>query len=1161
VKRKIQFITLVVSICLACLYSFLPAASADDSKPLGPRAANPPKATVARQAVQYGERERLPVQYGERKRPESHQRALSVRLSSLKLPVLYRLSIEAQVAHAPRTVPIDFDREVRPILSDNCFACHGPDENQRKSKLRFDTKEGAFAKPGVITPGDASKSRLYQRVSSKDQDMVMPPPSSEHKLTEKQIETIRRWIDEGARWDEHWAFIPPKRPEIPRVANAAWVRNPIDSFILARLEKEGLKPQPEADKTTLIRRVYLDLTGLPPTPVDVDAFLADKSAGAYEKVVDKLLASPHYGERMAMVWLDLARYADTHGYHIDSHRDMWPWRDWVIRAFNENKRFDQFTIEQLAGDLLPEATQDQKIATGFNRNHMINFEGGAIPEEYLNEYVIDRVETTATTWLGLTMGCARCHSHKYDPISQKEFYQFYAFFNSVPEIGLDGKTGNAAPILTLPTDEQKAEQQRLTRSVQDLTDALSDKNVAPLKQEWEKTLFGRVAVAPIEGITAHYELDGGLGDSSGHYRQGRTLNGDPTFGGGMVSRAVSLDGQTMLSFGDAGAFDAGDQFTFALWMRPGIGKIGNFAFQKIEDEKTRRGYELIFEKSHLIDIQRWAAPLTVRLISNWPDNAIVVRTKESFNDNEWKHLALTYDGSGRAAGLKVFLNGKLAEVEVEKDALNGPIKTGAELIIGSKQTGRAYSGGLDDMRFYSRALGDREIEDLAVHYPIRTILSGVGGKRTKEEEDRLREYFLTKVAPEEMRRQYAELKDVRKRKRALDKAILNTMVMMELGKPRDTFILARGDYRNKTEKVAPGVPAVLPPLQKDEKVNRLALAKWLVDPNHPLTSRVAVNRFWQMYFGHGIVKTVEDFGAQGEPPVHPELLDWLATEFMNPTWRQGDGATGRENGDPQSAIRNPQSKGWDVKAMQKLIVTSATYRQSSRVTPELREKDPENRLLARGPRYRLQAETIRDNALAAGGLLNDEVGGHSVLPYQPPGLWEEMAFGDGFSMQEYVQSHGKDLYRRSMYTFWKRTVPPAAMATFDAPDREKCVARRAVTNTPLQALVTLNDPTYVEAARAMAERTLREGGRDARGRLVYVFRLALARKPSAQEAQVLRDLLSRQLTNYRGDRKAAIELLRVGESKVDDKIDQTELAAWTMVASAILNLDETITKE
>jgi hypothetical protein len=483
------------------------------------------------------------------------------------------------------------------------------------------------------------------------------------------------------------------------------------------------------------------------------------------------------------------------------------------------------------------------------------------------------------------------------------------------------------------------------------------------------------------------------------------------------------------------------------------------------------------------------------------------------------------------------LNGKPADVEVVKDALSGPIKTGAELIIGNKQTGKAFSGGLDDMRFYSRALAEREIEDLGVHYPVHTILSGVSGKRTKEESDRVREYFLARIAPETLRRQYAELKDARKRKQALDKTILNTMVMTELGKPRDTFVLARGDYRNKTEKAPPGVPAALPPLPTKfmEQPNRLTLARWLVDPSHPLTSRVTVNRFWQMYFGHGIVKTVEDFGAQGEPPVHPELLDWLATEFVR--------------------------TGWEVKAIQRLIVTSATYRQSSHVTTELREKDPENRLLARGPRHRLPAETIRDNALAVSGLLNDKIGGPSVLPYQPPGLWEEMAFGDGFSMQEYVQSHGKDLYRRSMYTLWKRTVPPAAMATFDAPDREKCVARRAVTNTPLQALVTLNDPTYVEAARAMAQRTLLEGGRDAQGRIVYVFRLALARKPSARETQVLRGLLARQLTNYRKDKKAAGDLLRVGESKWDEKLDVSELAAWTMVASAILNLDETVTRE
>jgi len=1029
---------------------------------------------------------------------------------------------------------VDFNREIRPILLDNCFACHGPDENQRKAKPRFDTKDGAFAKPGVIVPGDAAQSKLIRRVTSKDPEVVMPPPSSGHKLNDKQIELLKRWVDEGAQWNEHWAYVAPKRPEIPRVANAAWARTPVDAFILARLEREGLKPSPEADKTTLLRRVHLDLTGLPPTPADVDAFLADKSPDAYEKVVDKLLASPRYGERMAMAWLDLARYADTHGYHIDSHRDMWPWRDWLIRAFNQNKPYDQFTIEQLAGDLLPEATVEQKIATGFNRNHMINFEGGAIPEEYLTEYIIDRVETTTTTWMGMTMGCARCHTHKFDPITQKEFYQFYAFFNSVPEKGLDGNTGNALPYLPLPTDEQKARQQELVKAIQALTDALVDKNVAPLQEEWEKKLAGKMAVATVRDITAHYELDGSLADSSGRYQHGRTVKGDPAFGAGQVSRSVSLDGQTVLGFGNVGAFERNQPFTFAVWMRAGLGKVGNYAFQKISDE-TRQGWELVFEQTYLFDIQRWAAPLTVRLTAKWPDNTVVIRTKEMFYNNEPKHLTITYDGSGKASGLKVYLNGKLAEVEVLRDSLNGSVKNDAELVIGINATGRAYSGGLDDLRIYGCELGAAEIEHLAVHYPIQTILSGISGKRTKEENDRLREYFLTQVAPETMRRQHAELKSLRKRKTAFDKSILNTMVMMELGKPRDTFVLARGDYRNKAEKVAPGVPAVLPPLPQTEKVNRLTLAKWLVDPNHPLTARVAVNRFWQMLFGHGIVKTSEDFGVQGELPVHPELLDWLATEFIR--------------------------IGWDVKAMQRLIVTSAAYRQSSKVTPQLFEKDPENRLLARGPRQRLSAETIRDNALAVSGLLDAEIGGPSVLPYQPPGLWEEMAFGDGFSRQEYVQGKGRDLYRRSMYTFWKRTVPPAAMATFDAPDREKCVARRAVTNTPLQALVTLNDPTYVEAARAMAQRTLREGGKDVNSRIVYAFRLALARKPSARELKVLRELLTQQLVNYRKEKKAAGELLRVGESKADDKVDEAELAAWTMVASAILNLDETITKE
>jgi hypothetical protein len=539
---------------------------------------------------------------------------------------------------------------------------------------------------------------------------------------------------------------------------------------------------------------------------------------------------------------------------------------------------------------------------------------------------------------------------------------------------------------------------------------------------------------------------------------------------------------------------------------------------------------------HLIDIQRWGAPLTIRLTANSPGDAIQVRTRESFNNGEPKHLAITYDGSGKAAGVKVFLAGRPAEVEIVQDSLTGSIRNDGELRIGDKATGRAYTGGLDDLRVYDCALSAAEVEQLGLRYPIQTILSGISGKRTKEETERLREYFLTEIAPDKIKQQHAALKALKKQKADVDKSILSVMVMMELGKPRDTFVLARGDYRNKTDKVSPGVPAVLPPLPKGLiSNNRLTLAKWLVDANHPLTSRVAVNRYWQMYFGVGLVKTSEDFGVQGEMPSNPELLDWLATEFVR--------------------------TGWDVKAMQRLIVTSAAYRQSSKVTPQLLEKDPENRLLARGPRGRLQAESIRDNALAISGLLDARIGGKSVKPYQPAGLWEELAFGDGFSEQTYVQSHGADLYRRSMYTFWKRTAAPAQMLTFDAPDREKCLARRATTNTPLQALVLLNDPTYIEASRKLAERTLNEGGKDVNAKLAYAFRASTARPPSAGEVRVLRELLNQQLARYHGDKKAAGEFLKIGETAADAKIDQVELAAWTMVTSAILNLDETITKE
>jgi hypothetical protein len=1029
---------------------------------------------------------------------------------------------------------IDFNRDIRPILADTCFSCHGPDEKQRMAGLRFDTREGAFAKPGVIVPGDSARSRLIQRITAGTPEMRMPPPDSGRTLADKQIALLRRWVDRGARWDTHWAYLAPVKPAVPSVSSAGWARNTIDHFILARLEREGMKPAVEADRVTLLRRVTLDLTGLPPTLAEVDSFLKDTSADAYEKRVDSLLKSPHYGERMAMQWLDLGRYADTHGYHIDSHRDMWRWRDWVINSFNRNLPFDQFTIQQLAGDLLPDATIDQKIASGFNRNHMINYEGGAIPEEYQVEYVVDRVETTSNVWMATTMGCARCHSHKYDPITQKEFYEFYAFFNTVSEEGLDGRTGNAKPFQALPSPEQKRQLEELTASIKTKSEALVDGVIQPALAGWEKGYDGKVAASPRSGLTAHYELDSSFSDVSGRYQNGKTVKGDPTFGAGQVGKAVSFDGDSLVSFQTAGGFERSDRFSITVWLR-GTGNTPMAAFQKIDNLDARRGYEFLFDDLELVGIQKRAAHLTIRLSSHWPDDAIQIRTTKKLNLGEWYHVALTYDGSGKAAGLRLYLNGKLHDARVVQDNLTGPIKTDSELQIGNREPGKPFRGSIDDLRFYDRVLGPDEVEQLAIHYPVHTILSGVFGKRSREETARIRDYFLTYAAPDALKRDYSELKELRKRRDDLEKAIPTVMVMSEMARPRDTFVLGRGDYRNKTEKVSPDTPAVLPPLPQGAPKNRLTLAKWLVDAANPLAARVAVNRYWQCYFGTGIVKTSEDFGSQGEPPAHPELLDWLATEFTR--------------------------SGWDVKAIQRLIVTSATYRQSSKVTPTLLEKDPENRLLARGPRLRLPAETVRDNALAVSGLLNAEIGGPSVFPYQPKGLWDELAFGDGFSAQSFTQSTGKDLYRRSMYTFWKRTVPPPQLATFDAPDREKCTGRRALTNTPLQALVLLNDPTYIEASRALAGRTMTEGGRDVTGMINYCFRLATSRKPSAEEVRLLRALFQKQFAHYRGDKKAALELLSVGESKWDRKLDASELAAWTTVASAILNLDETITKE
>jgi hypothetical protein len=766
------------------------------------------------------------------------------------------------------------------------------------------------------------------------------------------------------------------------------------------------------------------------------------------------------------------------------------------------------------------------------------------------------------------MGCARCHDHKFDPIRQKDFYQFVAYFNSVPERGLDGYLGNADPVLPLPTAAQQQQLDAVNGRLTSTLAALPEKNIVAQRNEWQKTALAGIAEPSQEGLIAYYPLEGGLADTSGQHHDGKAVRGDVMYDEGKVGKAAEFSGETQVSFGNTGDFDRGDRFALALWIRTSTSSAVKLV-QKRDSSEHWQGYEIAIDDPTYDSQRDRLSHFIVRLAAKWPDDAIEVRTEERYATALFPHLVVNYDGSGKASGVKLYVNGKPAVTEVVKDNLSGTFRTAAPLEIGNKANGKPFEGRLDDLRIYNRTLNDEEAETLAIRLPARSVLVALAGKPAQEiatlqpekappeaeigEEEKaetpeakaarlekehqaaLSEYFLKYAAPEKDRQLYAQLIELRKEKIKLEASVTSVMVMTEMKKPRDTFILGRGQYDNPGEKVTPGVPAFLPPLPPGAPANRLALAKWLVDPKNPLTARVAVNRYWQDCFGVGIVKTAEDFGSQGEQPSHPQLLDWMATEFV--------------------------SNGWDVKAMMRLIVTSSTYRQSSRETKEMAERDPENRLLARGPRFRLPAEMVRDNALDVAGLLDTRIGGPSVYPYQPKGLWEEMAFGGGFSGQSYTPSTGEDLYRRSMYTVWKRTVPPPSLTTFDAPDREKCTARRTITNTPLQALVLLNDPTYVEASRVLAEKTISQAGRDPEKRVDFAFRLATDRKPQPQERAVLLTLAREELAVYRRDKTSAMKLIGVGEAKRNPKLDPAELAAWTTVASTILNMDETITKE
>jgi hypothetical protein len=1033
---------------------------------------------------------------------------------------------------------VNFMRDIRPLLSDRCFHCHGPAEKSREEGLRFDTKDGAMAaleSDGyAIVPGKPDESVLLERIASHDKDERMPPDDSgKPALTKQQIELFRKWIAQGAEWQEHWSFVVPSRPKQPKVTTPKWGNNEIDPFILERLESEGLKPSGEAAKHILIRRATFDLIGLPPTPEEVAAFLKDTSPNAYEKVIDRLLASKHYGEHMARFWLDAARYGDTHGLHLDNYREMWPYRDWVIRAFNANKPFDVFATEQLAGDLLPNASLEQKIASGFNRCHVTTNEGGSIKEEVYVRNVIDRVTTTATIFMGLSFECTRCHNHKYDPLTMKDFYGTFAFFNSLDANSMDGNKKNHAPVVKVASPETQEQLKKLDTQLATAKEKLEDRRslaeaafVAWLgRQEQKKD----APPEQPEGLIAHYTLDdptsAPIKSIVGELKPGKAVQG-PVLGEGKFGGAYSFNGTSYCNLGDVANFDRTDKFSYGAWVKIVTPKpAGGAILARMNDGNGFRGWDLYLQGGRV----------AAHLIHKWKSDALKVATKKALTTGKWHHVFVTYDGTGKPGGMKIYIDGKQEPTIIEANTLKSTTKSKTDLRIGRRSPGSAFTGGMvDDVRIYGRKLAASEVSILAGDNPIGTILVVDPSKRTPEQIEVLRKHYLATRDNKSiaLREQIAKLEA---HKSALaKKTATTTLVYKELVKPRQAYILDRGEYDKKGEKVGRNTPAILPPMSADLPRNRLGYAKWLLSPEHPLTARVTINRLWQQCFGTGIVKTSEDFGSQGEVPSHPELLDWLAVEFRD--------------------------SGWNMKHMMKKMVMSAAYRQNSKSNAQLTKLDPENRLLARGPRYRLDAEMLRDQALSVSGLLVPKFFGPGVKPPQPDGLWFSVGYSGSNTVRFKKDTGPEKVYRRSLYTFWKRTSPPPQMGILDAPSRESCAVRRERTNTPLQALMLLNDPQYVEAARVFAERTMKESGGDDKAAAKSMFLRTTARTPSPEELAELLKSHQMHADHYTKNPAAAKQLIAIGESKADAKLDPVKLAAWTMTANLILNLDEVLTK-
>ncbi|HLJ54954.1 MAG TPA: DUF1553 domain-containing protein, partial [Chthonomonadaceae bacterium] len=1006
-----------------------------------------------------------------------------------------------------------------------------PDSAARKAGLRLDKFEEATLDRGghaAIVKGKPEQSELIRRVTG--QGPVMPPAPGHKPLAAAQIAVLKRWIAEGAEYELHWAYQPPVKPALPAVKNAAWVRSPIDRFILAKLEREGLTPAPEADRRTLARRVSLDLTGLPPEPADAEAFVRDKSPNAYEKLVDKYLASPHWGEHRGRYWLDAARYADTNGIHFDNYREMWSYRDWVVRAFNQNMPFDEFTIQQIAGDLLPNHTLDQEVATGFNRCNITSNEGGLIEEEYRVLYARDRTETTSQVFLGSTLGCAVCHDHKFDPFTQKDFYSMSAFFNHSTEPVMDGNVQNTPPVIVVPREEDRTRYAALGGEI-----AAAKQQVDSRKQQaradFDKWLAGpdrqaTVAKLPSDRLVFHAPLSEGQGRTIEATLSGGAIKlaaaGDPKWDTGQVSaKAFTRTGPDAVEVAQAGDFDTKQPFSYAAWVRLPDANAGGAVFARMDDQHDFRGWDMWVEGGRV----------GTHIISKWPENALKTVTTEPLSPGKWHHVCITYDGSAKTAGVKVYVDGTARPTADQANALTGSIRTAVPFKIGQRSSSSVLVGAsIQDVRLYDRLLSANEASLLASSSRAGYLLSR-GPQLAPAEKDELYTWWLA-GADESYRTLAGKLASLEAEERAIRARGTEAHVMHEKSDEAMAYVLARGEYDKRKDKVTPNTPAVLPSIPAGETRDRLALAKWLVRADNPLTARVTVNRFWQQVFGDGIVTTPGDFGVTGALPTNQPLLDWLAVDF-------------REH-------------GWDVKRFFKQVVMSAAYRQSAVVTPEKLRKDPLNKLVSRGPRFRMDAEMVRDYALAASGLLVPKIGGPSVKPYQPAGVWEAVAM-IGSNTRDYKQDHGDSLYRRSMYTLWKRAAPPASMDIFNAPSREVCTVRRERTDTPLQALVTLNDVQFIEAARTLAQHAI-QAGPSPEGRIDFIARRLLARPLRPEETAVVRQSLGRLTAFYNANVKDAAELIATGESKPDPKIDAGTLAAWTMLTNQMMNLDEVLNK-